>query len=369
MESDSIGDLFAGVEPTRTSNKIHNYRRIEPWMNYFLCAGNFSVGHILGSDIENFNFYANFTGDNFTYLYAADKGNPGGVQCDSGVTNYFFMPHVVKKAYAAFGYDCIYISNSQIKKEFRAVMNAIKASVDKGLPVLAWGMGNVELGDGNHWNFLPEASLIGGYDENDILYVNLYPGEDRMPSGSIDEHGYTAITNGLDTTNGLFFVGTMLINIDKRQLHKSALESIPTYLTLPVFEGHYGGKYAFGKAAFDIWADTLVTEEYFADKADEELSGIWWNLHGAPYCCVCTSTAYDFIKETAEKYPDITMAAKLLPHYKQMQDYKDEIWKLQDGFFVQMDKFRRPEVRAQVAEILRKMGGVCVDILNVFGPS
>ncbi len=62
----------------------------------------------------------------FTYLYS--KEGP----CDSGVTNYFFVPQLVKKAYAAFGYNCIYLSNTQIKKNFQAVMNAIKSSIDNG---------------------------------------------------------------------------------------------------------------------------------------------------------------------------------------------------------------------------------------------
>lgn len=84
------------------------------------------------------SFMLIFTGDNFTYLYSEEVGNPENLQCDSGVTSYFFVPQFVKKAYAAFGYDCIYISNSEIKKDFRAVMNAIKTSVDKDIPVLAW---------------------------------------------------------------------------------------------------------------------------------------------------------------------------------------------------------------------------------------
>ena len=378
-ESDSIADLFARLEPTHTSNKIKEYKKIENWQNYFLCSAICSVGLKLDSGIDKYNYYANFTGDNFAYLYAAEKGNPDGVQCDSGITNSFFMPQVVKKAYAAFGYDCIYISNSQIKKDFKAVMNAIRASIDNDILVLAWGMGNVELltefsgmyGKGNaepvtKFDPLPEGCLIGGYDENDALYVNLYPGEERMPKGSIDEYGYTRITNGLDTTTGLFFVGAKLENPDKRKLYQEALESISTFLTLPPFEGYLGGKYAFGKSAFNIWADTLVTDSYFENKTDDELSGICWNLHCSPYCCVCTSAAHGFIQDITEQYPDLTVAAKLLPLYKKMNDYKDEIWQVHGDFFPPMDKFRTPEFRRQIADILRKMGDLCDEILMVF---
>ncbi|HBL84378.1 MAG: hypothetical protein A2Y17_04880 [Clostridiales bacterium GWF2_38_85] len=366
FSSDTISDPFSGGEPPHTTNKIQDYRRLGNWENYFLCSAICSVGKKLGSDIDDFHFYANFTGDNFTYLYAAEKGNPNNVQCDSGVTNYFFVPQFVKKAYTAIGYDCIYLSNSQIKKDFRAVMNAIKASIDKGIPVLAWGMGNVTTRSGNYYDPLPEGCLIGGYDENDVLYVNLYPGPERLPEGSVDEYGYSTITKGLDTTNGLFFVGEKLKQFDMQQVYKSTIESIPAFLTLLPSESYLGGKYAFGKKAFEIWADTLVTDLYFENKTDDELGGICWNLHCAPYCCVCTSSAYDFFKGVVEQYPDLTMAVRLLPLYKKMQDYRQEIWNLHGDFFPPMGKFRTHEFRAQIAEILRKMGSVCDEILNVF---
>ena len=365
--SDTITDPFAGGEPPRTSNKIQNYRRIQPYENYFLCSAICSMGKALGSEIDDYHFYANFTGDNFTYLYAAEKGNPNNVQCDSGITNYLFVPQFVKKAYAVFGYDCIYLSNSQIKKDFRAVMNAIKASIDKGIPVLAWGMGNVEMGNGNRVDPLPEGSLIGGYDENDLLYVNLYPGAECLPEGSIDEYGYSSITNGLDTTYGLFFAGEKIEKPDMRQICQNVIDSIPAFLSLKPAKGYDGGReYAFGKSAFEKWADTLVTDTYFENKTDDELGGICWNLHCSPYCCVCTSSAYDFFKDAVEKYPDLTMAVKLLPLYEKMQNYRQEIWGLHGGFFPQMDKFKTHEFRELIAEILRKMGGACDEILMTF---
>lgn len=363
--SDIIADPFSGGEPPRTSNKIQDYRRIQNWENYFLCSAICSVGKKLGSNIDDFHFYANFTGDNFTYLYAAEKGNPKNLQCDSGMTNYFFVPQFVKKAYAACGYGCIYLSNAQIKKDFRAVMNAIKVSVDKGIPVLAWGMGNVTMGDGSCYDPLPEGSLIGGYDENDVLYVNLYPGAQRLPEGSLDEYGYSTIINGLDTTKGLFFAGEKIDKLDMRQIYQSVIDSIPAFLTLLPAEGD-DGRYAFGKTAFSIWADTLETDSYFENKTDDELSGICWNLHCAPYCCVCTSSAYDFFKDAAEQYPDLTMAVKLLPLYEKMQNYRQEIWAFHGDFFPPMDKFRAHDFRVQIAELLRKMGGICDEILMAF---
>lgn len=365
-ESDSVTRLLAGAESPRESNKIKEYKKIEPWQNYFLCSAICSVGLKLGSGIDEYKFYANFTGDNFTYMYSEKAGNPENLQCDSGVTNYFFSPQFVKKAYAAFGYDCIYISNSAIKKDFRAVMNAIKTSVDKDIPVLAWGMGNVTTKSGNCHTPMPEGCLIGGYDENNTLYVNLYLTPDSLPEGSVDEFGYSAITNGLDATYGLFFAGEKLPKTDMRQNYQGVIDSIPTFLTLPPTEGNRG-MYAFGKTAFETWAETLETDSYFENKTDEKFNDICWNLHCSPYCCVCTSSAYDFFKGAAEQYPDLAMAVTLLPLYKKMQDYKDEIWAIQEGFYPPIDKFRTHEFRAQIADILRKMGGVCEEIFMAYG--
>lgn len=362
FSTDKVADPFNGGEPPRTTNKITEYKKIEPWQNYFLCSAICSVGLKLGSDIDDFHFYANFTGDNFTYLYSAEKGNPNNVQCDSGVTNYFFVPQFVKKAYAIFGYDCIYLSNTQIKKNFCAVMNAIKASIDKGIPVLAWGLVNMPKDWSNYTGLLPEGCLIGGYDENDILYVNLYNTVGKM---TVDEYGYSTIVNALDNVKGIFLAGKPIEKPDMRQIYQSAIDSIPAFLTLPPAEND-SGRYAFGKTAFEIWANTMEDDSFFDNKTDEELGSIRWNLHCAPYCCVCTSTADDFLKKAAEEYPDLKMAAKLAPLYSKMKQYKDDIWALQGGFEPPMDKFRTHEFRMKIADILRKMGSVCDDILMAF---
>lgn len=349
-------DTATGIESTRTSNQIHGYRRIQNWENYFLDSAIYSVAQSLGITYEdNFHFISAITGDMFAYLYSKNK------PCDSGITNYFFMPQLVKKAYAAMGYDCIYLSKKQIKKDFRAAMNAIKASINNGIPVMAWGMGNVIMGDGSRYDPLGEGCLIGGYDEGDILYVNLYPGPERLPAGSVDEDGYSAITHGLDTTNGIFIAGEKTEKPDLKDIYRDAITAIPAFLTLAPADG-----YLFGKQAFDCWADTLLDNAYFYGKTDEELGGICWNLHCSPYCSVCTTNSYAYIKKAAEQYPEIETARKILPSYAQLNKFKDEIWALHGDFFPSMDKFRTYEFRAQIAVILRQMGDICDDIVTAF---
>ena len=365
--TDTITDPFAGGEPPRTSNRILNYRRIQPWENYFLASAICSVALATGADEDalktigheqvnnGFHFFSAITGDMFTVLYAADQ------PCDSGITNYFFVPQVVKHAYAAFGYECIYLSTAQIQQDFRAAMNAIKASVDKGIPVLAWGMGNVTTRSGWHGN-LPEGCLIGGYDEHDLLYVNLYLGSERK---TVDQDGYSAIIHGLEGTRGLFFVGNPIAQPDVRDIYRRAIENIPALLAQPPADG-----YAFGREAFEKWADTLLDERRFAGKTDDELQGICWNVHCSPYCNICTSAAEAYIRAAAEVY-EIALAKKLLPLYEKFMRLRHEIWALhgipeQSDFFPPMDKFRTREFRMQIADMLRQMSSMCDDILRVF---
>ena len=75
------------------------------------------------------------------------------------------------------------------------------------------------------------------------------------------------------------------------------------------------------------------------------------------------------MQNAVEQYPDMEMAVKLLPLYKQMNDYKDAIWEMQGGFEPSDDNLRSPSFRREIAAIIRKMGEVCTDILNAFDNS
>jgi hypothetical protein len=360
--TDVIADPFAGNEPPRSENRIKNYRRLQSWENYFLASAVCSVAIACGADEaalkeiggetmnNGFHYFSAITGDMFTVLYSTEG------PCDSGLTNYFFLPQVIKKAYAAFGRECIYVSNAQIKNDYRAVMNAIKASVDKGIPVLGWGMGGVT----THRSVdieIPEGCLVGGYD-GDLLYANIYIGEEGMP---IDEDGYAPVPNGLALTKGLFFVGDEIEPSDMRGVYTRAIEDIPVFLSAAPADGYY-----FGKSAFEKWADTILDESRFTDKSDDEINGICWDFHCSPYCNICTSAANHYIRAAAEDY-DIETAKKLRPIYDRFVERRQFIWNdLHGDFFPPAEKFRQREFREQIAAVLREMGGICEEILAVF---
>jgi hypothetical protein len=337
-------------------HKIKGYRKINAWENFFLDSAIYSIAQSVGINYDSdFHFISAITGDMFAYLY--NKNKP----CDSGITNYFYMPDVVKKTYSAFGYDCIYFSNEQIKKDFRQVINSIKKSIDLHIPVLGWGFGNVPTRRGAHTDSLPEGCLIGGYDDNDNLFVNLYLGSDRLPEGAVDEDGYTLISNGLEATFGIFIVGEKKERPELIDIYTEAINSIPSFLA----HGEANG-YTFGERSFEKWSETLLDDSNFLGKTDDELGDLCWNLHCSPYCCVCTMDSKNYIKNAVELFPDMEIAHKLLPLYEKLNDTKEKIWGLHGGFSPPLEKFREHKFRMEITDLLKVMGKICNEILNVF---
>jgi hypothetical protein len=347
LPSDTIADPFAGGDPPRTSNRILGCRPVMHWENYYLPSALYSVAKLAGFDegvLEMFpegdgnkgtHFFSAITGDMFTPMYDTLDEKPA----DSGYTACFFAPQVIKRAYAAFGRACIYLSAEYIQQNASTVINAVKASIDKGLPVLSWGWGNarVSFDDFSEPQDLSEGCYIGAY-ENDQLYVN---GPDWM---ALDGDGYTTSADGLFGSRGLFFVGEPIEKTPLPEVYREAIASIPSLLTLPPAEG-----IVFGKAAFDLWADTLLDETRFTGKTEEEINGLTWSLHCKAYCNVCTSNAEHFIRAAA---PELEIAAKLLPLYERFFKCKDKIWMLSGGFSPPAKKFR--ERKRALRSILRR---------------
>lgn len=95
------------------TKRLTNIRRIRVWENFFLDSAIYSVGVALGISFEDsFAPISAVTGDMFTYMYSDVK------PCDSGITNYVYMPEVITDAFSLFGSECFYLSNADIKADF-----------------------------------------------------------------------------------------------------------------------------------------------------------------------------------------------------------------------------------------------------------
>lgn len=373
------------------SNKIKDYRQIHYWENFFLDSAVYSVGQAAGfSYEEGFQIISAVTGDLFSYMYHEKK------YCDSGMTNSFFLPETVKAAYAMFGYTCIYLSQEEICLDLEGAIAKICRSVDRGIPVLAWGCGGVFMRNGERYDPLPEACLIGGYEissaeeedafngttpglslenkDRNLLYVNLYPGEERLAAKSacgnpgVDAYGYTAVfaEDALKTTNGIFLLGEKIAPTDMREVYRRALFSIPQLFSKQPEEG-----YLFGKQAFDQWAAVLTEDENWQDAKMAEEN--WWDKHGHAYCAICTSIGVGegkgiaiFMQKAAEALPDEPKAKEVLPYFEKLRHFSQAIWDFQGGFVPDFEKLTEHAYRKKLAGFLMEMGETCGRILSVF---
>jgi hypothetical protein len=324
--------------------RIKEYRKIQNWENYFLDSAIYSIGKKLGITYElSFHGVSAITGDMFAYYY--NKNKP----CDSGITNYFFEPEVVKKAYKAFGYDCITFTNEAINANTNLVIDKIKESIDKEIPVLGWGMGT-----------LPEGCLIGGYNDNALL-VNLYLGPDRLPKGSIDEDGYTLKTKeDLQKSLGVFIIGDKVEQSSEEEVVIDAIKNIPALYTRKPENG-----YVFGKDAFKEWSNVLLNEEYFENKTDDEINNITWDYHCSPYCAICTTQSYKFMSLAAGRFRHIKGIFPLANEYFSIRDNVQMIWGLQKGFWPSSEILRSKANRKYIADCLNTIGKSCDKIVEI----
>ena len=354
-------------------NCIRNYRRVANWENFFLDSAIYSIAECLGVKYDNgFTPIAAITGDLFTYMYA------DAIPCDSGLTNYVVMPDRVRKAFESFGCCCEYLSKEEINRDISSALQKICASVDRGLPALAWGVGGVP---GMHQSVpMGEGALIGGYDD-DVLLIHLYCGGERLPAESyggrpgVDEYGYTAILaiEVLAGTDGVFIPNQKVSPTDPRIVCHDVLVNIPRWLTLSPTGGRVSktDQYVFGKTAFTRWAEVLLEDAVWQECNEASI----WDKHCSAFCSLCTSTGsfvgdsrvVDWLRRAAAVCPELTVISKLLPLYENMSALWQRIWDIQGGFMPTAEKMQEHEYRAEIRAVLQRMGDCCDTILKIFG--
>lgn len=371
-----ISDRFNAAEEVELSNdttggsgRIRHYRRIGNWENFFLDSAIYSVAQSLGIEYRSgFTPISAITGDLFTYMYS------DMLPCDSGITNYIIMPEVVLNVFDSLGCGCEYLSREEINSDLLRALKKIRASIDRGIPVLAWGLGGVVMKNGERYDPLPEGALIGGY-EGDLLLTHLYPGAERLAETSyggrpgVDEDGYTAIpaADALATSNGIYIALQQIEPTDPSVVYRDSIMSIPHWLTMKPTDG-----YVFGKVAFEHWADTLLDDANWQNP--EMCSANMWDKHCSAFCSICTSVgvgsgegrAVDYLNEALTVCPEFDIVNQLLPHYRKMRHLSQQIWDTHGGFEAPSEKMVNHDYRAGLASILTEMGKCCDEILKVF---
>lgn len=343
-----------GDEPPRM-NKIANIRRLwyeDKSENFNLEGCLTSVMKAVGASPEyTYAFFVAACGSVFTQIY-----NPHE-RVDSGLTT-LFMPELVVHVIRLCGYESLYVDADTIRQHPQAVLQAVKAYVDRGIPVISAGMGNVPLKEGIY-EAISEWCQIGGYEGENILFVNTFH-EDTVT----DEYGYLTVPDGLSHSKGLFFIGEQVEVPSIQAAYEKIFRSIPLFLTLnPV------GDFCFGRQAFAQWADTLENDALYEGKTDEELDSICWKTHMAPWVVNCTSSYFlmrsGFKEHIKALCPDLTLFDKILEAYdgKIFLDLNP----FHDGdFFIKLEDFKKASLRHDIAAYIRKHCDYVDELLKIF---
>ncbi|MFH1570591.1 MAG: hypothetical protein ABIL09_21555, partial [Gemmatimonadota bacterium] len=122
----------------------------------------------------------------------------------------------------------------------------ILASIDRGLPVIAFGV----IGP-------PEATVITGYDEGGDVLIgwNEFQGHESIEK---EPSGYFRVRDWYPKTHALLILGDTVGPPAPDELYRSTLLWAVEVLRNPAV-----GNHATGPAAFEAWAADMASDEYF----------------------------------------------------------------------------------------------------------
>ena len=331
------------ADPEKKSNKIAGIRKL--WRddvaeNFFLEGCFTAVVKAAGGAPEyDYLFFLTVGGTIFTQHY--------GQGCDglASLLGHRIVPHLFKQC----GYTYLYIDRATLDSEPALTLDAIKTAIDKGIPVMSWGVANLPLRKGSE-NHKPWCN-IGGYGEDGVLYVNAYPQDESM-----DTDGYFTVKNGLASSDGLYILLEKTDAPSVRDVYREAVRSIPAFLSLPPYRGA-----SFGAQAYTDWADTLVKE------LDWEGDAVPWDFHKAPWVTAMTIEHYMRMHfDRVIRASEFSLAEKVKAAYAKIYAGLREINRLHGGMFPSRETITNPEVRKELAAALREMGDAHKELLALF---
>jgi len=320
--------------------------------NYMFPSCIRSAMSALGESKElDFLFFAGVCGDLFTQTWVYPKWNYNpelSCACHQTITP-------IRAAFDACGYDFEYVPSSEIQKNKSVCLQKIVDSIDRGVPVLTFGI----VGP-------PTCSIIFGYDENgDVLigwsqFVDDHTHDD--PENPPFSENYFQKRNGLNSSEALIFIGSRRSSPNIAESIRASLKNIPQYANLSATD-----RVVFGKAAFNRWADSLLDDDCFNITNDLESPldtymscnvQIGTNMH---YIC-------NYLKRASELCPDmLPVIQELKIVYERVKDAHKKVTDFQGGFFFDIDKnvLLRRDFRENLANLIRELGSRYMDVAEV----
>lgn len=302
--------------------------------NYMFDGCMRSVMAALGEPKYDFTFFGALTGDFFTQMYDPTRA------IDSYTTD-FFSEEIARFAFAPCGYSHELITGAQIEADPGAAMRKLIDSIDRGIPVIAKGIGDEQA-----------FSLIGGYDDG-ALYANIWANQSADP--------YARYEN-LNGVEALIIAGEKMGEPSLGEVYSAMIDSVPKFLTRAP-----RGVCTFGRQALEAWCEYLLDDANF-DAPDAELIAAREVRHDAPLIMLTTNAAGlrgIFARINAD-HPELGIVRVLAPEYAAITALTAELLRAQDGLFVEPQKLRLRELRQKTAGTLRQIGDSLADVYAIF---
>lgn len=327
---------------TKQSNNIipviHRLVTDEYGENYWFNGCAKYVMECMGEKDYDYWFFAGLTGDIFTQHYTYTKYSGDALSSYRMDEN---PKQFVKDTFSKCGYAATYVSKQELEENTEMYLNTLMAYIDKGIPVIAWGM-----------------SLVGvfvGYEEygKTLLYIT---GNNNQPERiTLDE---ATKKNG-----GWIFVGERKENFPLAQIYRDAIGRIPQHFKVKT------DTYCFGAEAFKAWANDIENGKFDGMKTEDFDT---WGYYTNYVCVLATngSCCYGFFDKAKELNPDFTWLDKIKELYRQTgkmwnNDNGKDLEALGGGFNVILEILQDKEKRTKIAAVIRKCGDCIDEILQV----
>ncbi len=171
----------------------------------------------------------------------------------------------------------------------RRLREAIVASIDKGVPVLAFGV----VGP-------PEVSLITGYDEGGEVMVGWSCHADaHPPKDEAEPNGMFRQRDWWEATPGLILLAGKLGQAEVERVRGAALEWAYRVMTLPKSATH-----EFGEAAYKGWGHGMVRDYEFPEGDEKTLQSRRFTFWDGLIMQAERGHAAALVEREAERRPD-----------------------------------------------------------------
>lgn len=276
-----------------------------------------------------YDYLMGVTGAAFRRLWNRDDGG--------NIDLMHFAHEPDKRVFAALGYDYTFIP----KEDKLQAIDAIKESIDRGIPVIAFGI----IGP-------PEAGLITGYaDDGETVFGCSYF-QDASVKGYFEKHNWYETA---EEYKGLIIIGEEKPQPEPRDVFVSSLDWA---ITLERMIQWQNGTYAAGLAASDAWATGLEADEDYPDD-NPQVVGFRVMIHGDQATMLMERLhAANYLRGMSGLAPEVSeelqTAAEL---YKQVGELTGKVWPWQSCSYQDeeiMSGLADPAVRREIAGVIRE---------------